>query len=91
MGVFNSVCRCFMNPGDPASGLRSSEGKVPEPGVWREDEALGLLSSPAAALVAVAVAEAMITCRCVFERMSERFERVSGPWSRTTPRACDLR
>ena len=33
MGVLRSFSRCFMKPGEPASGLRSSEGKVPEPGV----------------------------------------------------------
>ena len=70
MGVFKSFSRCFTKLGEPASGLRSSEGKVPEPGVWREDEVLGLLSSPAAALVAVAVADAMIGCCCGCERVS---------------------
>ena len=69
MGVFKAFSRCFMKPGELASGLRSSDGKVPEPGVWREDEALGLLSSPAAALVAVAVADAIFACRGVFERV----------------------
>jgi hypothetical protein len=40
-------------PGEPAMGLRNSEGKVPEPGVWREDEVLVRFSKPAAAMVAV--------------------------------------
>jgi len=61
MGVFKASS-FFKNPGDATIGLRNSEGKVPDPGVAREEAAseLGRLSKPAAAIVAVTVAEAMV-------------------------------
>lgn len=67
MGVLRASSR-FRKLGEVARGLRSSDGNVPDPGVWREDaddEVLELarLSKPAAAIVAVAVAEAIIACR----------------------------
>lgn len=65
MGVFRASS--FLRKlGEVASGLRSSDGKVPEPGVCSDEEdeedmlVLVRLSKPAAAMVAVAVAEAMI-------------------------------
>lgn len=64
MGVLRSS---FLNTlGELIIGLNNSEGNVPEPGVYRDDAALARLSNPAAAaIVAVAVAEAMIACRRV--------------------------
>lgn len=61
IGVFKASS-FFKRPGDATIGLRNSDGKVPDPGVAREEAAseLGRLSKPAAAIVAVAVAEAMI-------------------------------
>jgi hypothetical protein len=61
IGVFKASS-FFKRPGDATIGLLSSDGKVPEPGVAREEAASepGRLSKPAAAIVAVAVAEAMI-------------------------------
>lgn len=59
IGVFKASS-LFMIPGEAAMGLSISEGKVPDPGVCREDAALCLLSKPAAAIVAVAVADAMV-------------------------------
>ena len=45
-------------------GLSISDGKPPDPGVWRDEALLALLSNPAAAvMVAVAVAEAIIARR----------------------------
>lgn len=44
-------------------GLSISDGKVPDPGVWRDDAVLALLSKPAAIMVAVEVAEAIVACR----------------------------
>ena len=63
IGVFKASS-LFKRPGDATRGLRNSDGKVPDPGVAREEAAseLGRLSKPAAAIVAVAVAEAMIEC-----------------------------
>lgn len=61
IGVLSSSL--LKKPGDPAIGLIISEGKVPEPGVWSEDAVLLRLSKPAAAMVAVAVAEAIVACR----------------------------
>lgn len=63
MGVFRPFSLCFRKPGEPAKGLRISDGKVPEPGVWREDAELDRFSKPAAAMVAVAVADAIVACR----------------------------
>ena len=67
MGVLRSS---FFNMlGELTIGLSSSDGKVPEPGVQpgvrRDDAVLDRLSNPAAAaMVAVAVADAMIiACR----------------------------
>ena len=58
MGVLSSSF--FSRPGDGAMGLMVSEGKVPEAGVCNcEAERQGRLSKPAAAMVAVDVAEAM--------------------------------
>lgn len=61
MGVLRASS-FLRRPGEATSGLLISEGKVPEPGVWREEAVLELdrLSNPAAAMVAVAVAEAMV-------------------------------
>jgi hypothetical protein len=61
IGVFKASS-FFKRPGDATIGLRNSDGKVPDPGVAREEAAseLGRLSKPAAAMVAVAVAEAMV-------------------------------
>lgn len=61
IGVFK-VSSFFKRPGDDTIGLRNSDGKVPDPGVAREEAAseLGRLSKPAAAIVAVAVADAMM-------------------------------
>lgn len=61
MGVFRASS-FFNRPGDATIGLRNSDGKVPDPGVAKEDAASELerLSKPAAAIVAVAVAEAMM-------------------------------
>lgn len=65
MGVLSSSF--LRRPGEGAIGLSSSDGKVPEPGVCSEDAVLVLarLSKPAAAMVAVAVADAMakVVCR----------------------------
>lgn len=68
IGVFRDSS-LLRKPGDPAIGLRSSEGKVPEPGVWREETVLMLerLSKPAAAIVAVAEAEDIVAYRCLRE------------------------
>lgn len=50
-----------LRPGEGTSGLRSSDGKVPEAGVCREEAGFEAdrLSKPAAAMVAVMVAEVM--------------------------------
>jgi hypothetical protein len=69
IGVLRSSLRS--KPGDAAIGLKSSEGKVPEPGVWSEDALLARLSKPAAYIVAVAVAEAILVCRRVQKRATE--------------------
>ena len=69
MGVLSSSLR--RKPGDGAIGLSISEGKVPEPGVWREDAVLERLSKPAAYMVAVAVADAMVVCRRLRKRATE--------------------
>lgn len=60
IGVFKASS-FFSKPGEARRGLLSSEGKVPEPGVCNEEAALepDRLSKPAAAIVAVAVAEDM--------------------------------
>lgn len=63
-----------MKLGEGAIGLSISEGNVPDPGVCRdEEESLAFLSNPAAAMVAVAVAEAMSVddCRRLRERVTE--------------------
>lgn len=60
MGVLRASSR-FIKLGEAAMGLSISDGKVPDPGVCREEEAvLALLSKPAAIIVAVAVAEAIV-------------------------------
>lgn len=70
MGVLSSSLR--RKPGEGAIGLSISEGKVPEPGVWREDAVLERLSKPAAYMVAVAVADAMVVvCRRLRKRATE--------------------
>jgi hypothetical protein len=69
MGVLSSSFR--RKPGEGAIGLSISEGKVPEPGVWREDAVLERLSKPAAYMVAVAVADAMVVCRRLRKRATE--------------------
>ena len=71
IGVLSSLSFCFMKPGEPVKGLRISDGKVPEPGVCKEDEELDRLSNPAAAMVAVAVAEAIVACRRLRKRVTE--------------------
>lgn len=70
MGVFNASSR-LMNAGELTIGLSISEGKVPDPGVCKEEVALGLLSKPAAAMVAVAVADAMLAYRRLRQRVTE--------------------
>lgn len=69
MGVFRASS-FLRRPGEATMGLRSSDGKVPEPGVCNEEAVLepDLLSNPAAAMVAVAVAEAMIRCPLTDEK-----------------------
>ena len=57
--------------GEPANGLRVSDGNVPEPGVCNEDAPLDLLSKPAAAIVAMAVVDAMIAYRRLRQRLTE--------------------
>jgi hypothetical protein len=52
-------------------GLSSSDGNVPEPGVCSEEDVDARLSNPAAAIVAVAVAEAMVMCRRLQKRETE--------------------
>ena len=70
IGVLRSSLRS--KPGEQAIGLSISEGKVPEPGVWSEDAVLARLrSKPQAAMVAVAVAEAILVCRRVQKRATE--------------------
>lgn len=61
IGVFKASS-FFNRPGEARRGLLNSEGKVPEPGVCNEEAALepDRLSKPAAAIVAVAVAEDMM-------------------------------
>ena len=61
IGVFKASS-FFNRLGDATSGLLNSDGNVPDPGVCNEDAAseLGRLSKPAAAMVAVAVAEVMM-------------------------------
>ncbi|KAI7588089.1 hypothetical protein KC346_g17109 [Hortaea werneckii] len=55
-------------PGEATKGLRSSDGKVPDPGVCNDDEEeeeapeLDLFSKPAAAIVAVE-ADDIVLCR----------------------------
>ena len=71
IGVFRSLSNCFVRPGEPAKGLRISDGKVPEPGVCKEEDELDRLSNPAAAMVAVAVAEAIVACRRLRKRVTE--------------------
>lgn len=71
MGVLRSVSLCFRKPGETAMGLQSSEGKVPDAGVCNDDAVLARLSKPAAAKVAVAVAEvAMLACRRLCKRVT---------------------
>ena len=56
----------FKKPGEHAIGLTISDGKVPEPGVCSDDDdeyVLDRLLKPAAAMVAVAVTEAIMSCR----------------------------
>lgn len=76
MGVFKASS-LLLKLGEGAMGLNSSEGKVPDPGVCSvEVEAvLALLSKPAAAMVAVAVAEAMVASR---RRLAERVTEESN-------------
>lgn len=64
IGVFKSASLCFRKPGETAIGLQSSEGKVPDPGVCKDDAVLARLSKPAAAMVAVAVADVAILLCC---------------------------
>lgn len=60
-----------------ANGLRISDGKVPDPGVCNDEAALARLSNPAAAaMVAVAVAEAIIACR----RLQKCVTEISNEW-----------
>ena len=61
IGVLRSSFR--RKPGEADIGLNMADGKVPEPGVVNEDAVLARLSKPAAAMVAVAVAEAIVVCR----------------------------
>ena len=70
IGVLRSSFRRKL--GEAAIGLSISEGKVPEPGVCSsEDEVLCRLSKPAAAMVAVAVADAILECRRLRKRGTE--------------------
>ena len=61
IGVFKASS-FFKRPGDATIGLLNSDGNVPDAGVCKEEAALELerLLKPAAAMVAVAVAEAMV-------------------------------
>ena len=70
MGVFRSSF--LKRPGEGAIGLNVSDGNVPDPGVcsWDADLA-GRLSKPAAAMVAVEVAEAMSARRRLRKRGTE--------------------
>ena len=71
-GVIGVLRSSFLRKlGEPAIGLNSSDGKVPEPGVVNEEPVLARLSKPAAAMVAVAVAEAISLCRRLWERATE--------------------
>lgn len=69
IGVLRSSLR--RKPGEEAIGLSSSDGNVPEPGVCSEEDVDARLSNPAAAIVAVAVAEAMVMCRRLQKRETE--------------------
>jgi len=70
MGVLRASSR-FMKLGEAAMGLNISEGKVPDPGVCNEDAELARLSNPAAIIVAVAVAEAIVACCRFRKRVTE--------------------
>lgn len=61
IGVFKASS-CRRRLGEATIGLFSSDGNVPEAGVCKEEAAFELerLLKPAAAMVAVAVAEAMV-------------------------------
>lgn len=61
IGVLRSSL--LRKPGEADIGLNISDGKVPDPGVVNDDAVLCRLSKPAAAIVAVAVAEAIVECR----------------------------
>jgi len=61
IGVLSSSL--LRKPGEPVIGLSISDGKVPDPGVCNEDALLERLSKPAAAMVAVAVADAIAAYR----------------------------
>lgn len=65
MGVLSVVSSFLGTHGELTIGLRSSEGNVPDPGVGRDDTVtVGLLSKPAAAMVADEVAAAIVgRCR----------------------------
>lgn len=73
-------------------GLRNSDGKVPDPGVAREEAAseLGRLSKPAAAIVAVAVAEAMVNQVFLSETSMENWANVTNGKAMKTPRSWGL-
>ncbi len=79
MGVLRSFSFCLRKPGEPARGLRISDGNPPDAGVCKQDAALGRLSKPAAAMVAVAVAEAMVGLPSWMRRRDEEGKRVYRP------------
>lgn len=63
----------FVKAGVLIIGLNISEGKVPDPGVGSDEvfTLAGLLSNPAAAIVADDVAVAIVGCRRLREEVTE--------------------
>lgn len=63
----------FVKAGVLTIGLINCEGKVPDPGVGNDEVSTlaGLLSNPAAAMVADDVAVAIVGCRRLREEVTE--------------------
>lgn len=85
MGVLRPSSR-FRKLGEGTIGLRISDGKVPEPGVCREEAGwmaglaeVDFLSKPAAAMVAVTVADAMVASRRRFRE--QRTGKEAKEWT----------